>query len=44
VLPPPVAAATIATINSPIELTKPLDFPRFIEPLSPPPRFVSAAA
>ncbi len=43
VLPPPVAAATIATINSPIELTKPLDFPRSIEPLSPPPRFVSAA-
>src|SRR6266853_1384362 len=43
VLPPPVAAANIATINSPIELAKPLDFPRSIEPLSPPPRFVSAA-
>src|SRR6267378_3187680 len=44
VLPRPVAAATVAAIHSPIELTKPLDFPRAIEPLSPPPRFVSAAA
>ncbi len=44
VLPPPVTTATVAAITSPIELTKPLDFPRSIEPLSPPPRFVSAAA
>jgi hypothetical protein len=44
VLPPsPVAAEAIA-IKSPIEFAKPLDFPRSIEPLSPPPRFISAAA
>jgi len=44
-----VLAASILTapsvaITSPIELVKPLDFPRSIEPLSPPPRLVSAAA
>ncbi len=44
VLPPPVAATMVTAINSPIELTKPLDFPLSIEPLSPPPRCVSAAA
>ncbi len=43
VLPPPVRTATPAATNSPIELTKPLDFPRSIEPLSPPPRFASVA-
>ena len=43
VLPPsPAAAVTIAT-KSPITLARPLDFPRSIEPLSPPPRFRSAA-
>jgi hypothetical protein len=43
VLPPAqVAAVTMAT-KSPIELAKPLEFPRSIEPLSPPPRFHSAA-
>jgi len=44
VLPPSVAVAASAAIKSPIELAKPLDLPRSIEPLSPPPRFVSAAA
>src|SRR5712692_418246 len=44
VLPPPAAATAMATIDSPIELTKPPDFRCSIEPLSPPPRFVSAAA
>jgi hypothetical protein len=44
VLPPSVAVAASAAIKSPIELAKPLDFPRSIEPLSPPPRLVSAAA
>ncbi len=44
VLPPSVAAAESVAIKSPIELANPLDFQRSIEPLSPPPRFVSAAA
>src|SRR5258708_2216421 len=44
VLPPSMAAAASTAIKSPIELAKPLDIPRFIEPLSPPPRFLSAAA
>jgi len=44
VLPPPTANAAVAVTKSPIELANPLDFPRSIEPLSPPPRFVSAAA
>jgi hypothetical protein len=44
VLPPSAASAEATAIKSPIELTKPLDFPRSIEPLSPPPRFLSAAA
>ncbi len=44
VLPASIAAAPSGAITSPIELAKPLDFPRFVEPLSPPPRFVSAAA
>jgi len=44
VLSPSVAVVASAAIESPIELAKPLDFPCSIEPLSPPPRFVSAAA
>jgi len=44
VLPPSAVAAEATAIKSPIELTKPLDFPRSIEPLSPPPRFIPAAA
>jgi hypothetical protein len=44
VLPPPVTVAPAATIKMPIELAKPLDFLRSSKPLSPPPRFVSAAA
>jgi hypothetical protein len=44
VLPPPLASAAVATIELPIELAKPLDFPPSIEPLSPPPRFLSAAS
>lgn len=44
VLPQSVAVVKSAAITSPIELTKPLDFPRFIEPLSPPPRYFSVAA
>jgi hypothetical protein len=43
VLPPPAKVAAMAAIKSPIEVAKPLDFPRFIQPLSPPPRFLSAA-
>jgi len=43
-LPPSVAVDAAAAIKAPFELTKPLDFPRSIEPLSPPPRSVSAAA
>lgn len=44
VLPPAIAAAAPAAITSPIELAKPENFLRSIEPLFPPPRFVSAAA
>jgi hypothetical protein len=44
VLPPSAAAAEATAIKSPIEFAKLLDFPRSIEPLSPPPRFLSAAA
>jgi hypothetical protein len=44
VLPQPVAVAAPAAIISPIESAIALDFPRSVEPLSPPPRFVSAAA
>jgi hypothetical protein len=44
VLPAPMAAATMTTINSPIEFAKPFDFPRSLEPVSPPPRFAFAAA
>jgi hypothetical protein len=43
VLPSAVAAATWAAITSPIEQAKAVNFLRSIEPLSPPPRFVSAA-
>jgi hypothetical protein len=44
VLPPPMAATTVTAITSPIELTRAFDFPRSLEPVSPPPRFVIAAA
>jgi len=44
VLTPSLAAAPSVAITSPIELAKPLNFPRSIEPLSPPPRFVSTTA
>src|SRR6266852_1820738 len=43
-LPLSITVAPSAAVTSPIELAKPLDFPRSIEPLSPPPRFISAAA
>src|SRR5437016_5051007 len=44
VLPPSAAVTAGAAIKSPIELARPLDFLRSIEPLSPPPRSVSAGA
>src|SRR5437660_3261954 len=44
VLPASILTAPSVAITLPIELVKPLDFPRSIEPLSPPPRLVSAAA
>jgi hypothetical protein len=44
VLPPSTVADKATAIKSPIQLAKPSDFPRSIEPLSPPPRFLSAAA
>jgi len=44
VLPPNVPAEASVAITSPIELAKSLNFLRSIEPLSPPPRLVSAAA
>jgi len=43
VLPPSVTVVPAAAFASQIELAKPLDFPRSIEPLSPPPRLFSAA-
>jgi hypothetical protein len=43
VLPPSLTPGHAVAIKSPIKLAKPLDFPRSIEPLSPPPRFISAA-
>jgi hypothetical protein len=44
VLPTGVSAARSTAITSPIELSKPLDLPGSIEPLSPPPRIVFAVA
>jgi len=44
VLPQSVAVVKSAATTSPTELAKPLGFPRFIEPLSPPPRYFSVAA
>src|SRR6267378_22461 len=44
VLPSPVMVIAPAGSESPIEPTKPLDFLRSLEPLSPPPRLVPAAA
>src|SRR5690242_413324 len=43
VLPSPMVAATVTATTSPIELAKPLDFLRSIEPLSPPPRVILLA-
>jgi hypothetical protein len=44
VLSPVVTVAVPAPIKSPVELANPLNFPRSIEPLSPPPRFAAAVA
>jgi hypothetical protein len=43
VLPSPVVAVALVGIKSPIEPAKLLDFLRSLEPLSPPPRLLSAA-
>src|SRR6266852_3829336 len=43
VLPPSAALRDFASIKSPIDFVKPLDYPRSIKPLSPPPRLVSTA-
>jgi hypothetical protein len=44
VLPPLMTIPSSAAIKSPVQHAHPLDFPRSIEPLSPPPRFAPAAA
>jgi hypothetical protein len=44
VLPPLMTIPSSAAIKSPVQLAKLLDFPRSIEPLSPPPRFAPPAA
>src|SRR5216684_6043097 len=44
VLPSPVVVVAPAGSKSPIEATKPMDFLRSLEPLSPPPRLAPAAA
>jgi hypothetical protein len=44
VMPPELKVLEPAAFQSPIELAKPLDFPRSFEPLSPPPRFLAVAA
>lgn len=44
VLPSPIMVVAPVGIQSPIEPAKLLDFLRSLEPLSPPPRFVLAAA
>jgi len=44
VLPPLMAVPSSAATKSPVRLARPLDFPRSIEPLSPPPRPALAAA
>jgi len=43
-LPASLNISELATVESAINLSKPLDFSRSIEPLSPPPRFTVAAA
>ena len=43
VLPPAVTVAAPAAIQSPFESARPLDFPRSIEPLAPPPRLAFAS-
>jgi hypothetical protein len=44
VLPPVLVVPESAAIASPVQFAKPLDFPRSIEPLSPPPRLAFAVA
>jgi hypothetical protein len=44
VLPPLMTIPSSTTTKSPVQLGRPLDFPRSIEPLSPPPRLAQAAA
>jgi len=44
VLPSPVVVVAPAGSKSPIEATKPMDFLRYFDPLSPPPRLTPAAA
>jgi len=44
VLPPLMTIPSSAAIKSPVQHARPLDFPRSIEPLSPPPRFAPPAA
>jgi hypothetical protein len=44
VLPSLMAIPSSAATKSPVQFARPLDFPRSIEPLSPPPRFAPAAA
>ena len=44
VLPPVVALGASAVVKLLVKLSTPLDFPRSIEPLSPPPRAVAAVA
>jgi len=43
VLPPPAAVACVAAVKSPIQVARHLDYPRYLEPFSPPPRSLSAA-
>jgi hypothetical protein len=43
VLPPSLTPDRMVAIKSPIEYAWPLDFPRSVEPVSPPPRCLSSA-
>jgi hypothetical protein len=44
VLPPVIAVIASSVVKSPVQFSQPLEFPRSIEPLSPPPRLAPAAA
>jgi hypothetical protein len=44
VLPPLMAVHSSSATKLPVQLARPLDFPRAIEPLAPPPRLAPAAA